>query len=712
MSEQGPIILGGRYELQRRLARGGMAEVFLAQDQLLGRPVAVKVLFPEFATDPAFVERFRREAQAAANLSHPNIVGVYDWGREGKTYYIVMEYVEGRSLSEVIRTEGPLPAVQAAEIAKEIASALGFAHKNDVVHRDMKSGNVIVSDSGQIKVADFGIATAISGNGQTDLTQTGAVMGTATYFSPEQAQGKPLDGRSDLYSLGIVMYEMLTGTPPFSGDSPVSIAYKHVQEQPELISSRRPGVAEALQAITAKLLNKEPDQRYSRAEELQSDLEKFLSGWHSLGPEGLSEITEATAAIDPMEDAATRVNPVHATQGMTDPNYPGPPYPPQYFDPYERNDRRIWLWGLLTVGLLVALVALIILLVNAIGDSSDSDTDPVQTGTPVPVASDAVVVPFVVDLGRDQAVSLLQARGLEVGRLTTEIRTDIPSDRVLSQDPEPGVEIQPGEAVDLVVSVGPEAKQVPVAVGLTQEEALNRLRNEGFQNIEIYTIKTNDYDVGVVAEQEPEAGSPLEPNNVVVIRVSDGRVSDLIPNNLVGRDRSVIDDQLVGRGWTVIIEEVEIENPDDEVDIILSISPEGGTDHSLEDVVTVQVSVGPSTVEVPSVIGLEDEAAALLLGNRDLFVDPPTDCEVDPGSPSIGRVVSQIPVAGTPVAPESTVSICVGVASEAEPTPEPEATPEPEPEATPEPEPEATPTPEPEPTPTPEPEPTPTPDGG
>ncbi len=714
MSEQGPIILGGRYELQRRLARGGMAEVFLAQDQLLGRPVAVKVLFPEFATDPAFVERFRREAQAAANLSHPNIVGVYDWGREGKTYYIVMEYVEGRTLSEVIRTEGPLPAVQAAEIAKEIASALGFAHKNDVVHRDMKSGNVIVSDSGQIKVADFGIATAISGNGQTDLTQTGAVMGTATYFSPEQAQGKPLDGRSDLYSLGIVMYEMLTGTPPFSGDSPVSIAYKHVQEQPELISSRRPGVAEALQAITAKLLNKEPGQRYSRAEELQSDLEKFLSGWHSLGPEGLSETTQATSAIDPMEDAATRVNPVQATQGMTDPNYPGPPYPPQYFDPYERNDRRIWLWGLLTVGLLVALVALIILLVNAIGDSSDSDTDPVQTGTPVPVASDAVVVPFVVDLGRDQAVSLLQARGLEVGRLTTEIRTDIPSDRVLSQDPEPGAEIQSGEAVDLVVSVGPEAKQIPVAVGLTQEEALNRLRNEGFQNIEIYTIKTNDYDVGVVAEQEPEAGSALEPNNVVVIRVSDGRVSDLIPNNILGRDRSEIDEKLVSRGWTVIIEEVEIENPDDEVGIILSISPEEGTDHSLEDVVTVQVSVGPSTVQVPSVIGQTVGAAATLLDDSNLFVDPPTDCEVDPESPSIGRVVTQTPEAGTPVAPESTVSVCIGVASEAEPTPEPEPepTPEPEPEPTPEPEPEPEPTPTPTPEPEPEPEPTPTPDGG
>ena len=672
MSEQGPIILGGRYELQRRLARGGMAEVFLAQDQLLGRPVAVKVLFPEFATDPSFVERFRREAQAAANLSHPNIVGVYDWGREGKTYYIVMEYVEGRSLSEIIRSEGPLPAVQAAEIAKEIAAALGFAHKNDVVHRDMKSGNVIVSDSGQIKVADFGIATAISGNGQTNLTQTGAVMGTATYFSPEQAQGKQLDGRSDLYSLGIVMYEMLTGAPPFSGDSPVSIAYKHVQEQPELISTKRPGVADALQAITAKLLNKEPDQRYSRAEDLQSDLEKFLSGWHSLGPEGLSEETSPVQpVVDPIEAATTQVNPVSTETGPRDPNYPGPPYPPQYFEPYERHDRRIWLWGLLTVGLLVALVALIIVLMNAIGGSSDSDPEPVPVGTPSAQATDGVIVPFVVDLGRDQAVALLQARGLEVGRLTTEIRTDIPSDRIISQTPEPGSEIKIGEAVDLVVSVGPEAKQVPVAVGLTQEEAINRLQNEGFQNIEIYTIKTNDYDLGVVAEQEPEAGSALEPNNAIIIRVSDGRISDVIPN-LIGRNRSEIDEQLIQKGWTVIIEEVEVEDAADEVDVILSISPDEGTDYSLEEVVTVQVSVGPSTVTVPAVIGLTAEAAAVILDEVGLFVDPPTDCEVDPESPSVGRVTTQDPESGSSVDPGSSVTICIGVATEPEPTPTPE----------------------------------------
>ena len=720
MSEQGPIVLGGRYELQRRLARGGMAEVFLAQDQLLGRPVAVKVLFPEFATDPSFVERFRREAQAAANLSHPNIVGVYDWGREGKTYYIVMEYVEGRSLSEIVRAEGPLPAVQTAEVAKQIAAALGFAHKNDVVHRDMKSGNVIVSTSGQIKVADFGIATAISGNGQTNLTQTGAVMGTATYFSPEQAQGRPLDGRSDLYSLGVVMYEMLTGSPPFSGDSPVSIAYKHVQEQPELISTKRPGVPEALQAITAKLLNKEADLRYNRAEDLQADLDRFLSGWHSLGPEGLSTETSTTPPVQDQEYAdTTQVNPIPAQSGGNGAGYTGPPYPSQHFEPYERHDRRIWLWGLLTIGLLVALIALVIVLVNAIGDSSEKNPVQLPSSIPIESSTQGVIVPFVVDLGRDQAVSLLQARGLEVGRLTTEIRTDIPSDRILSQDPEPGTELEPGETVDLVVSVGPEAKQVPIAVGLTQEEAVNRLNNEGFQNIEIRTIKTNDYDLGVVAEQEPESGAYLDPNKFIILRVSDGRISDVIPN-LVGRDKDEAISKLTDTGWTVVVEEVD--DSEVEAGLVISVTPDVGTDHSLKEVVTVQVSVGPSSITVPSVIGQTAEAAALLLDSDGLFVAPPTDCEVDPDSPSVGRVVSQDPEAGIAVDPESIVTICIGVASEVEPTPtpdpevEPTPTPEPGPEPTPTPEPgpEPTPTPEPEPepepTPTPEPEPTPTPE--
>ena len=205
MSQQ--TVFNGRYELHRRLARGGMADVFLARDQLLDRPVAVKVLFPEFATDPNFVERFRREAQSAANLNHPNIVSVYDWGQEQGTYFIVMEYVDGRSLADILRTEGPLHPQRAAEVASDVAAALGFAHRNGVVHRDVKPGNVLISPTGQVKVADFGIARALGADPDSNLTQAGSVMGTATYFAPEQAQGLPLDPRSDLYSLGVVLYE-------------------------------------------------------------------------------------------------------------------------------------------------------------------------------------------------------------------------------------------------------------------------------------------------------------------------------------------------------------------------------------------------------------------------------------------------------------------------------------------------------------------------
>ena len=672
MSEQGSIVFGGRYELKKRLARGGMAEVFLAEDQLLGRPVAVKVLFPEFAADPSFVERFRREAQAAANLSHPNIVGVYDWGREESTYYIVMEYVEGKSLSQVIRKEGPLPASRVVEIAEGIASALGFAHKGDVVHRDMKSGNVIISANGQVKVADFGIATAISGNNDANLTQTGAVMGTATYFSPEQAQGLTVDGRSDLYSLGVVMYEMLTGTPPFTGENSIAIAYKHVQEEPDPISDKRPGVPEALQAITAKLMNKEPEKRYRTAGDLQADLQRFSSGRHTLDPQSLENRNDEP--VDPVPSLETTlVNPVAATMEPIDTQHVGgPPYPPQYYEPYERHDRRIWLWGILTLGLLGALVALIILLVNFVNNTTNNSDSVAQTTVePVAESLTGVIVPLVVDLDRAQAVELLQARGFEVGRITTEVRDDLPSDRVLSQYPQQGTELEPGQTIDLIVSVGPDSIAIPIVVGLTQEEALNKLNNQGFQNIEIRKLKTNEYDEGVVAEQEPEPSSLLEPSGVIVIQVADGRVSDIIPN-LTGQTLNNAVDELTGKGWSTAIEEVESETIDE--GRVVATDPPNGTDHSLEEDVTIFISTGPSTVEIPSVIGESPATAAGILAGSGFMVAPQEECPVDPTDPNVGLVVSQDPDAGESIEAGATITICVGVATE--PTPEP--TPEPD----------------------------------
>jgi eukaryotic-like serine/threonine-protein kinase len=270
-------IFANRYTVERPIARGGMADVYLARDQVLDRLVAVKVLFPEFARDPSFVERFRREAHSAASLNHPNIVGVYDWGQEHGTYFIVMEYVEGRSLRDIIRAEGHLPPFEVARIGAEIADALSFAHRHGVVHRDIKPGNVLITAAGQVKLTDFGIA-ANPADATQGLTQTGAVMGTATYFSPEQAQGFTVDGRSDVYSLGVVLYEMATGVPPFTGESPVAVAMKHVREVPRMPSSMQPDLPPVLESIILAAMAKSVDARYQSAEDLRADLLSFQRG--------------------------------------------------------------------------------------------------------------------------------------------------------------------------------------------------------------------------------------------------------------------------------------------------------------------------------------------------------------------------------------------------------------------------------------------------
>ena len=315
-------VFNDRYEIQQRLGRGGMADVYLARDRLLERRVAVKVLFPEFATDPSFVARFRREAQAAANLTHPNIVAVYDWGQQGGTYFIVMEYVNGRTLAEVLRGEGKLSPIRAATVSSEVAAALGFAHRNGVVHRDVKPGNILVTDSGDVKVADFGIARVANAGTDAGLTQAGSVMGTAAYFSPEQAQGASPDPRSDLYSLGIVMYEMVGGRPPFTGENPVSIAYKQVHEAPPRLRDLTPDVPVAFEAIVAKLLAKNPAARYANADDLRLDLTRFRDGQR---PEALAQAAAAAGAGSAVGAAGVGGAAVAAAAAATTVNQPVPP---------------------------------------------------------------------------------------------------------------------------------------------------------------------------------------------------------------------------------------------------------------------------------------------------------------------------------------------------------------------------------------------------
>ena len=350
-----PRTYSGRYELTHLIARGGMAQVYRAMDRQLERPVALKVLFPELSVDRTFVERFRREAQAAANLSHPNIVPVFDWGEDDGSYFIVMEYVEGRPLSAVLRDPQPMPPRQIANIGAGVAAALAFAHRHGVVHRDVKPGNVLITPDGDVKVTDFGIARAM--NTEESLTQTGAVMGTAAYFSPEQAEGKGVDSRSDIYSLGVVLYEMAVGRPPFTGDSPVAVASKHVRDMPVLPREANPTVPPALEAVIMKAMAKNPDDRYGSAEELRADLLRFADGRPvEAADPGLTSVM--TAAV-----AATQAVPMTTGRTMAIPA--GTATSPSRED-QERKKRTRNLIIVLVV-LLVALAIIAFFLLRSVG---------------------------------------------------------------------------------------------------------------------------------------------------------------------------------------------------------------------------------------------------------------------------------------------------------------------------------------------------------
>jgi len=626
MADDEPRVLGNRYEITKAIARGGMARVYLARDRPLDRPVAVKELVPEFAADESFVERFRREAQAAANLTHPNIVGVYDWGTQDNTYFIIMEFVDGPVLSKVLRDEGPLHPRRAAELASEVAAALGFAHSRGVVHRDVKPGNVILTSSGQAKVTDFGIARAMSAP-EENLTQAGSVMGTATYFSPEQAQGLAVDQRSDLYSLGVVLYEMVTGRTPFTGDTPLAIAYKHVQDQPPAPSTLVSGLPSGLEAVIMKLLRKRPEDRYANAEDLRADLRRFLGGQATL-----AEQERAAAVGTPTSAVAATAGAVAAAELA--------PEPAADPEPVEEEQSRTGMYLGILVVLLVVLAGVLFWFARSLGDGGK------------------VQVPAVIGLTKDEATSQLNELGFKV--LATEEPSDtIEAGRVLSQNPGPGTKLDKAETVKIAVSTGVEKIDVPDVVGKTQDEAVNALSDAGLR-VKIATAEDPAAAEGTVASQLPAAGEKVLKDAEITITISKGKGEEIVPD-VEGQSLAAAQQALQDAGFRIGGPKKAASSTVPAGDVI-STDPAGGSSVKKGSVVTITVSTGVQQVTVPSVIGQQESTATSTLSARGFDVNVVTT-PVATSSGKVGRVTAQTPAGGGTAASGSTVTITVGIAA-------------------------------------------------
>ncbi|MCO8126093.1 Stk1 family PASTA domain-containing Ser/Thr kinase [Acidimicrobiia bacterium EGI L10123] len=648
MSDQGPVVYGGRYELHRRLARGGMADVYLARDQLLDRPVAVKVLFPQYAADPTFVQRFRREAQDSANLNHPNIVGVYDWGEEGGTYFIVMEYVAGRSLADVLRQEGSLLPARAADIGIDMAAALGFAHKNGVVHRDVKPGNVLLSTDGQVKVTDFGIARAIAAGQDEDLTQAGQVMGTATYFSPEQAQGRPVDPRSDVYSLGVVLYEMVCGRPPYRGEDPLAVAYQHVQEQPTPPRQINADLDPTLEAIILKCLAKTPQARYPSAEDLRADLRRYREG------NQISVATPPTTVVAPPPDA-TQAIPVTAAAPAATSSYAAYADEDDYYgDDYVEPPRRNGAFIAVMLLLLAVMAGVLFLLAQTLGVFDSGDDEPVTL----------VAVPNVVGQTEDEARATLEAEGFTVSTEFEE-NPDFEDGEVSAQDPEAGTEAESGSEVTLTVSSGEQRVEIPDVVGLSEADARSVLGDEGFRDIRPELVFDPEVEAGEVVAQNPEAGEEAPLSATITLQISQGAEERAVPDDLAGRTAAEAEGILVQQGFEVA---QALENSTSVPEgTVIRTNPGAGTVLEVGETVTLVVSAGPEQVIVPNVVEKTEETARqeLDLAGFQIAV---TEQVLPPGSPDDGRVLAQSPAGGQRADVGSTVSITVGRAELLPPT--------------------------------------------
>ena len=616
-------LFDGRYRILRKLGTGGMANVYLAEDEVLGRRVAIKILNDRHAGDDQFVERFRREAKNAASLSHPNIVSIYDRGEAEGTYYIAMEYLDGRSLKELIVARGPAPINLAVDYARQILAAIRFAHRHGIVHRDIKPHNVLVDGEGRLKVTDFGIARA----GVSQMTEEGSIIGTAQYLSPEQAKGAPVDQTSDLYSVGVVLYELLTGVVPFSGDTPVEIAMKHLSSIPEPPSTKRADVPRDLDLVVMRALAKDPAERYQSAEEMDADLRRINRGV------AISPVTEeaATAIISrPPPTAVTEIT----SRG---PRPPVPYAPPSaYYDYDEPSRRALWPW-------LVALLFVVAALVG--GYFLYSQIQDQLSG------SKTVAVGNYVGIREVDAVPMIRAKGLKPN-VVRQPNATVNETFVFSQTPKPGERTPKNNYVTIYVSNGPPKTQVPDVVGKQLEDALTALQaaNLKWKTTQIESSKPQ----GEVISQSPTGGASVAQDSRVQLKVSKGPKPVAVPN-VIGSSFDSANSTLLAQGFAVSRTDVKSDQPKDTV---IGMSPGPGTFQPPNTKINLTVSKGPATSTVPDVTSQsQSDAQAQLKAsgfNVHIVPQPVTDPNQD------GIVQTQDPPGETQAAPGTTVTIAVG----------------------------------------------------
>ena len=553
-----PQHLSDRYELGDILGFGGMSEVHLARDQRLHRDVAVKVLRADLARDPSFYLRFRREAQNAAALNHPAIVAVYDTGEaetpNGPLPYIVMEYVEGVTLRDIVHTDGPMEPRRAIEVIADACQALNFSHQHGIIHRDVKPANIMISNTGAVKVMDFGIARAL--HDANSVTQTAAVIGTAQYLSPEQARGEKVDARSDVYSLGCVLYEILTGEPPFVGDSPVAVAYQHVREDPTPPSRRHEGISPELDAVVLKALAKNPDNRYQTAAEMRADLVKVHSGEQPDAPKVFTDAERSSLMSTPPGDH--RTEPIDAVGRAQ----------PRYIERERRGSVGRWL---IAVAVLAVLTVIVTIAINMMGGSTRD-----------------VAVPDVSGKVSADAIAELQNRGF---RTRTQQKPDstVPPDHVISTDPAANSSVDAGDEITLNVSTGPEQREIPDVRNLSYDDAVDKLKAAGFDNFRPSSSPSTPEMKDKVLGTNPPVNQTSAITNEITIVLGAGPETRPVPD-VKDQSQESATAILTASGFTKTVPvQVDSNLP---VGQVIGTNPPAGQTVAVDTVIQLQVSRG------------------------------------------------------------------------------------------------------------------------